>query len=282
MTLTALVVDHARRSENSLRKLLQEYGVAKCFYASNKEEASPLALEADFILLCSNGSPQTEIDFTRWIRSEEALFNKPLILIASAEEKVKDLEIKAHGVDEILMEPLMSENVFPVLNQFLHANYHRTNLSYIFPFIESTEKIFSQMNISISHSSPLYILEDQKKTDAVTGIISFSGRHQGSLLISMNTDNAKKLVGKIFSLEEVEDEFLQDGVGELTNMIVGNAKKGLREQGISINLSIPNVVIGKSYSIARHHFQASVYSNLKSEIATIFLNVALIKEKKLS
>ena len=55
----------------------------------------------------------------------------------------------------------------------------------------------------------------------------------------------KSLVGEI---EDVVQD-VQDAVGELTNMISGQARAQLSEQGMSLRASTPSVVIGRGHTV---------------------------------
>ena len=50
--------------------------------------------------------------------------------------------------------------------------------------------------------------------------------------------------------DKISDDDVRDGVGELANMVSGNAKAALVDTPYHFGLSIPTVVIGSSHSIA--------------------------------
>jgi len=62
------------------------------------------------------------------------------------------------------------------------------------------------------------------------------------------------IVGNLLGIEasEVNDE-VRDAVGELTNMICGDARRRLSEDGISLQGGIPTIVSGKNHSISHIH-----------------------------
>lgn len=49
-------------------------------------------------------------------------------------------------------------------------------------------------------------------------------------------------------MKELNEE-IKDAVGEITNMISGQARKELEELGRSLKAAIPTVVMGKNHSI---------------------------------
>lgn len=61
----------------------------------------------------------------------------------------------------------------------------------------------------------------------------------------------KNMLGEV--IEEVTAE-AQDAVGELTNMISGDARRMLQQEGINLTAAIPSIVAGKDHTIT--HFAA--------------------------
>jgi chemotaxis protein CheX len=117
------------------------------------------------------------------------------------------------------------------------------------PFIESTQAVFSMMlGCKVVPGTPLQIF-DFKSSHDISGIIGFSGALQGTVVISLDQEVA-------FSASEVflgdrpvaiNDEVI-DMVGELANMIGGNAKERMPLAGISLGL--PTVISGKGHCVS--------------------------------
>lgn len=83
----------------------------------------------------------------------------------------------------------------------------------------------------------------------VSGIIGFSGGIVGSMVVSFQRVTAEKIVEAFAGMPITPDSpDFADAIGELANMIAGNAKKDL---GALASISVPNVVIGAGHQIAR-------------------------------
>jgi chemotaxis protein CheX len=60
----------------------------------------------------------------------------------------------------------------------------------------------------------------------------------------------RAIVSNLLGLQPGEvGEEMKDAVGELTNMICGDARRRLSEDGISLQSGIPTIVSGKGHSI---------------------------------
>lgn len=114
--------------------------------------------------------------------------------------------------------------------------------------IEATNEIFTSMvmmevsvNGEITDSvAPL--------NDSITGVIGLAGTHKGVLAIHFPHPVAMAITGSFLGMDVEElNEDVEDAVGELANMLGGNVKSILSENGRDIDLSLPSVISGKSY-----------------------------------
>ena len=88
----------------------------------------------------------------------------------------------------------------------------------------------------------------------ITGIISFSGDATGSLSITFSEESIVKIVSSMFGEEVTSiNEDVRDAVGELTNMISGDARRKLQKHGYAIRAAIPSVISGKNHVIKHVH-----------------------------
>ncbi len=133
----------------------------------------------------------------------------------------------------------MSETVISVINPRL-----------INAFVESIRNVFSTM-VGLETKVGEAVLKTSVPTPLydVSGIVGFSGEVSGSVAISFKRDVAQAIIetfcGEMFDIDS--DDFA-DAVGELANMVAGNAKKDF---GLDANISIPSVIIGPGHSVAR-------------------------------
>ncbi|EFI33644.1 CheC domain protein [Desulfonatronospira thiodismutans ASO3-1] len=123
--------------------------------------------------------------------------------------------------------------------------------------------IFAQAGINVLETMAMvkaglgkaYIKKDQKAVGDVSGIIGFSsksGSAKGSMSVTFSEASALGIVGSMLGEEypEVNDE-VKDAVGEMTNMICGQARKDLVEMDMIFEAGTPSVVTGKNHTI-RH------------------------------
>ena len=82
----------------------------------------------------------------------------------------------------------------------------------------------------------------------ISGIIGIAGEARGMVVLSFPAGLALDLTAQLTGEVRTSiDEDVTDTVGELVNIIAGNAKKGLEE--FRLMISLPSIVQGKSHQV---------------------------------
>jgi chemotaxis protein CheX len=145
---------------------------------------------------------------------------------------------------------------------------------YINPFIHATNYLFKDfLGVGISAGKP-YLKKDPKDLLEVSGLIGLAGETVGAVVLSFNRETAIEAVSKMegHNYPALSNEVI-DGVGEMINIIAGNAKKELTEFRISI--SLPGVVTGTSYHIHWPEGVPIVAIPFDSDLGNFQVNVSL-------
>ena len=142
------------------------------------------------------------------------------------------------------------------------------------PFLAASLNLFRDfLGVSASNSSP-YVLKDSQDLAEVSAIIGLAGDTTGAVVLSFSRETAiamvSRLSGKTYSA--LTNEVL-DGVGEMVNIIAGNAKKDLA--GFRILISLPGVVVGASYKIRWPEGIPVIAIPFQSEAGPFSVNVSL-------
>lgn len=116
----------------------------------------------------------------------------------------------------------------------------------------AVREVFSTM-ISLEVEGSLHGDSDQGRHPTeytgVTGSVSFTGKMTGTLYLSMSEKFASDVGAEIMGNSSIPDEDINDVVGELTNMVTGNLKSKMSDEGYGCTLSIPTVIRGNNVSI---------------------------------
>jgi chemotaxis protein CheX len=145
---------------------------------------------------------------------------------------------------------------------------------YINPFLKASMNLFKEYLGLQAESGKPYLLGDPQDLEAISAIIGLAGDTRGAVVLSFSRETAIAIVSKMagHELKVLGNEVL-DGVGELVNIIAGNAKQDLLE--FRIEISLPGVVTGKSYKIRWPEGIPVVTIPFTTEFGPFSVNVSL-------
>ncbi len=126
------------------------------------------------------------------------------------------------------------------------------NVAFVNPFIESTLRSLEMMAGITAEKAGLSVKEDLITTYDISSIIGLTGETSGSIIISMPTMLACKIASNML-MEDIRNltKSVEDAIGEIGNIVVGDARRSLIQDGYQLNISIPTVVVGAGHKISR-------------------------------
>ena len=118
------------------------------------------------------------------------------------------------------------------------------DVRYINPFITAIENIFDTMiGIPLLMGKPA-VKSGREPAFEISSIIGLTGDVKGCVVINLSESTAIRLASALLGDELSElNEDCTDAIGEIANMIAGNAKTDFPSGNTSI--SVPSVVTGK-------------------------------------
>ena len=118
------------------------------------------------------------------------------------------------------------------------------------PFINATLNVLETMAFVKSEAGKPFLKKDDIAKGDVSGIIGITGETNGTIYVTFDESSILKIVSNMFGekMREINNE-ITDAVGELTNMISGQARKELEEIGKVFHGAIPSVITGKNHKL---------------------------------
>jgi chemotaxis protein CheX len=126
------------------------------------------------------------------------------------------------------------------------------NVEFINPFLEAVVNVLKTMAfIDPTPGKPFLKKKSEPSQGDITGIVGMTGPVKGSLAVSFSESAILQVVSTMFGEDFTElNGEIQDAVGELSNMISGDARRMLAEKGYAFEASIPTVITGKNHRIS--------------------------------
>ena len=128
------------------------------------------------------------------------------------------------------------------------------DLQIIIPFLAAAIHVLKTMASIEPKPGKPYLKKDSDAMGDVSAIIGITGDARGSMALTFPAVTIMAIVSALFRspVTEFNDE-VKDAVGELTNMICGDARRRLSEKGFILQAGIPTIVSGKNHSITHIH-----------------------------
>lgn len=153
------------------------------------------------------------------------------------------------------------------------------NVEYIEPFVASTVINFEKMTRMKAVKNPMSISKIAGRDANVVCVIGISGELIGSTVITLS----QKLA--LFSASMIlHEKFIHlnadvlDAIGELTNIIIGNARSALVNDGIKIDISTPTLIHGEDLEVSAPKNRPFLVTPFKTNMGGFKVYVSLAKE----
>ena len=148
---------------------------------------------------------------------------------------------------------------------------------YINPFLSATVSVFGTMlGCELGRRDP-FVKEGFRPEHEVSGIIGLSGKAKGIVVLSLNKEAALQATSVLLKEQHSEmNTDVIDAVGELTNIIAGNAKAQLEHLALSV--SLPTVITGSGVSIEFPRDVSPICIPFESSWGEISVEVGLVEQ----
>jgi len=149
-------------------------------------------------------------------------------------------------------------------------------VEYINPFLQATVNVLKTMAfVEAKPGKPSLKKSDEAYGD-VSGVIGLTGATEGSLSVTFTQSCIEQILANMFG-EPVSGitEEVKDAVGEITNMISGDARRVLSEKGISLEAAIPTIVSVPNHSITHLAKSPTIVIPFSTEAGSFTVEVSL-------
>ena len=119
------------------------------------------------------------------------------------------------------------------------------------PFIAAVTMVLSTMAGVTPAAGKPYVKKDRRACGDISAIVGITGAHRGTISLTFSRACAIFLVKSMLG-DDIEDiiQDTSDAVGEITNMVSGQARAGLAEMGIVLQGSTPSIILGDGHVIS--------------------------------
>jgi len=256
MKLRTLVVDDSRTMRRIVARSLREFGITEIDDAEDGEAAMIQFLlnRYDLVVTDWNMPKKDGLELLTDIRDTGS--EVPVVMITTEAERRQVLKAIDAGVTEFLVKPFDAKSLDLLQVVIDRAREIETSMSvgaplyerFVEPLISAVTYVFGNMLECELSQEPVFLQEHHWSNEEVNGVIRFSGRMSGAMVLGMSGSLALSATAKMLGRRATEiNADVQDVVSELANIISGNVREQFDEH--RLDLSPPEVLRGKGESI---------------------------------
>lgn len=223
------------------------------------------------VVVLDDGSPEM-LTWTRELSQSVRYLNLPIVAITDrALDMLEAGAVAAFGADEsaekILLLLKVQRDVQPVMSEI------RDRL--ISPFITATEQAFLEMAGIEIKVRALYQKSGYRMFGDLSAIIGLLGESEGSMVLSFPDQMGRTLARRLVQAfgGEPNEDLLRDCVGELANVIAGQARCLITSEKFSFALSTPTVIAGSGHEIRHKPGNPCLVVAFESELGEFALQI---------
>ncbi len=124
------------------------------------------------------------------------------------------------------------------------------NADYINPFLNAAVNVLTTMAFVNPKAGKPFLKKGNKAQGDISGIIGLTGHTKAVVIFTFTKEAALKIVSSMLGESYTElNQDICDAVGELTNMLSGDARRALAEKGYIFEAGLPSIIKGPGHEI---------------------------------
>lgn len=153
------------------------------------------------------------------------------------------------------------------------------DVKFVNPFVQAIGNVFRTMvQAEVTVGRPHLKAEPAAPID-VSAIIGLSGDVTGSVVLSFDQESAVTIASKFAGTDVNPDHpDFADALGELANIVAGNAKKDFH--GYEVNISLPSVIIGEGHTVSTSHMAPQLVIPCECPLGNFAVEVSVETEQE--
>lgn len=209
--------------------------------------------EFNLVALYAETTTGDVLEKIKHLRFRTKFRNTPVVLLQPEKLPRSARPFLSSGATDTLALSEPPEALVQILQSYMIPSRkpRDSEMQYLTPFISSTKDVFSTMASMDVDFKQVYFQNEHRMLGDISGVIGLSGEAEGTVVITFYWELAQQVISSIMGVEpdEIGPELLNDGVGEIINMISGSSKRYLMDTPFSFQLSLPTVILGWQHEI---------------------------------
>lgn len=211
-------------------------------------------VEPDCIMYQISDAEETDATMVKTLRRACAFRDVPIVVIATFSETPRARSLIGLGADELICLPSKPDALQKRLSVILEPVGSRMPVitKVINPYIGATVDLLSTMAGLRAEKKEVFLKKNYRLFGDISAIMSFTGKVEGEVVVCFEEALARNVVARIMAAPSgsLTKNELREGIGEIVNIIAGNAKAVLANTEYAHQIALPTVVLGNGHEIS--------------------------------
>ncbi len=152
--------------------------------------------------------------------------------------------------------------------------------NHINPFVQSVNYVFSTMFDVQTEKKSVYLKEDMVSSNEANVLIVVTGDLEGAILFGFPKEMTFEMIRRMSGMEMTEiNSFVASALGEVANIIIGNAMTILHESDLVCDILPPKVMAGQ-YQTFSAKDEKIIALTMKTDIGEFDVSLMLKDQKE--
>ena len=273
--INIVIVDDSPFQISILRDVLSENGFNVIGDAGSLEETIEVVgrLKPDLVTMDMTLPGTDGFECTRAIHEIDS--NIKVIIVSSMMDEEIVRKAKRNHVSGYIQKPVDSEEISLLINRIMSNEELYTELEDIYSdmFKESFSDVFNKLTKTV----PQFISENninvERNSRGISIVLGIIGKYSGRMIYDMSFETAEKMSNNILRRVPKNSEETFNAMGEVSNMVAGNACSMINKKNKLFGLRVapPTIFHGESISISK----AELESNFSAIANTVFGEIGI-------
>lgn len=275
--IKVVIVDDSPFSIALLKDMLVDNGFNVVGDAGSLDETVEVVtkLKPDVVTMDMTIPGTDGIECTRAIHSIDPNINVIIVSSMMDDEIVKKAK-KNHAAGYI-QKPADPEELSLLINRIMADEelFKELDKIYYRVYKESFMDVFNKLTKTVPEFGDESNSDEEQVSRGISVVMGIIGKYSGRMLLDMSYDTAEKLSTFMIKRAPKTAEEMLNIMGELSNMIAGNASSVMnrRNKLLGLRVAPPTIFYGNSINISKAELDTTTASVAKTDFGDVYINV---------
>jgi chemotaxis protein CheX len=210
--------------------------------------------DPDCIIYHVSSNVEIDVRLVRSMRRKCRFRDVPILIATPYSDLPRAKTLVQHGADDVIVIPAHPDLLLKKATGMIEPVGTRMPVitRVINPYISATVDLLSTMAGLHAEKKEVFLKRNYRLFGDISGIMSLTGAVEGQVVVCFEEKLAREIVARIMSAkpEGLTKDELREGIGEVVNIVAGNAKAVLASTEYAHQIGLPTVAIGQGHEVS--------------------------------